>query len=142
MIRIDPDLAIPLAELGFATARSSGPGGQNVNKTSTRVTLLFDVAGSPSLSPRQRELLKSRLATRMSKGGVLRVTSQRHRTQAQNRSAAVERFVELLREALAEEAPRVATKIPPPARYRRLEEKRRRSRLKELRRPEGEWEQE
>src|SRR5664280_3566590 len=88
---------------------SGGPGGQNVNKVATKVTLTFDVAASPSLTDAQRDRIRARLATRISKDGVLQVVSQRHRTQGANRAAALERFVELLRDALAEEAPRVPT---------------------------------
>src|SRR6476659_9675040 len=106
MIPITPDLAIPDEELSFVTSRSGGPGGQNVNKLETRVTVRFDVAGSPSLTEEQRAKILERLATRITRAGVLQVTSQKHRTQADNREAALERFAELLREALHEEAPR------------------------------------
>jgi ribosome-associated protein len=130
MIPITEDLSIPDEELGFKTSRSGGPGGQNVNKLETRVTLRFDLAGSPSLSEAQKDRLRQRLATRITKGGVLQVTAQRHRTQAANREAAVERFAELLRENLREEAPRKKTRPSRASRARRLEEKRRHSRRK------------
>ena len=129
-MRIDDTLEIPDAELSYATSRSGGPGGQNVNKLETKVTLRFDVAGSPSLSEEQRAKIRERLATRIGKDGVLQVSSQRHRTQAANKEAAELRFAELLRGALAEEAPRRPTKPSRAARQRRLEEKRRRSRRK------------
>lgn len=128
------DLEIPDEELLFTTSRSGGPGGQNINKVSTRVTLLFDVERSPSLSEEQRERMRSRLAGRINQAGVLRVTSQRHRTQAANREAAVARFAELITDALNEAPERVPTKVPTKATERRLEEKRRRSRIKQARR--------
>jgi ribosome-associated protein len=124
---------IPDEELLFTTSRSSGPGGQNVNKVSTRVTLLFDVDHSTALTDRQRELLHERLAGRINRNGVLRVTSQRHRTQSANRDAAVERFAMLLTEAFSEAPERVPTKIPAQINERRLDEKRRRARVKQSR---------
>ena len=132
---IAPGLAIPLAELSFETSRSSGPGGQNVNKVESRVTLLFPVANSPSLDERQRELLLARLRTRVSKAGVLRVSAQRHRSQAANREEAVARFAELLRDALVEDPARRPTRPTRASRKRRLQGKRRRSELKRLRSP-------
>ncbi len=134
MIEISPGLAIPDSELGFAASRSGGPGGQNVNKVATKVTLTFDVASSPSLTEAQRSRILTRLATRISRGGVLQVISQRHRTQGANRAAALDRFVELLREALAEEAPRVPTRPSRAARQRRVAEKELHARTKEARR--------
>lgn len=132
-IFITPHLAIPEEELAFETSRSSGPGGQNVNKVETRVTLRFDVAGSPSLSGEQRERLRERLATRITKEGVMRVVSSRHRTQGGNRRAAVERFVELVAEALEPETPRKRTRVPRAAKRRRMEAKRRRGEIKRRR---------
>jgi ribosome-associated protein len=134
MPRIDDRLEIPDTELDFATARSSGPGGQNVNKVETRVTLLFDIDASSSLSESQKSRLRNRLATRINKRGVLRVSSQRHRTQAANRQAATERFVELVSAALRRRRRRVATHPSARARAHRLDHKRRRSRLKSRRR--------
>ncbi len=130
MIQIKPGLSIAEDELGFSFSRSGGPGGQNVNKVETRVALLFDVAGSPSLSPEEKRLVRSRLATRVSKAGVLRVVSQRHRAQAANREEAVKRFVELLRGALKVTPPRKHTRTPRAVRERRLAEKKRRGRRK------------
>jgi ribosome-associated protein len=88
MVYVTDDLEIADAELVFSTSRSSGPGGQNVNKVNTRVTLLFDIEGSASLSARQKALLRRRFPGRINKNGVLRVVSQRHRTQLANRDAA------------------------------------------------------
>ena len=132
MIEIGDGLAIPDEEVSFITSRSGGPGGQNVNKLETRVTLRFDLLASPSLTDEQKARLAERLATRITRAGLLQVTSQKHRTQAENREASVARFAELLREGLHEEAPRKATKIPKAAKRRRIEAKRRRgSRKKE-----------
>lgn len=131
MIEINDEVAIDEAELDFAASRSAGPGGQNVNKVATRMTLRFDLAGSPSLSPEHKERIRERLSTRISKAGVLSVSSQRHRTQAANRDAARERFVELVRGALEEQPERRPTRTPRGVRRRRLEGKRRRGRLKQ-----------
>ena len=133
-IEIGEGLVIPEAELSFATGPSSGPGGQNVNKVESRATLLFDVAASPSLTDEQRQRIAERLGSRLNRRGVLRVTSQRHRSQAANRKAAVERFAELLADALSEEPERRPTRVPKAARRRRLEAKRKRSRVKRERR--------
>ena len=130
MVEITPTLALPDGELELRTSRSAGPGGQNVNKLETRVTVRFDVAGSPSLPDDQRRRIQERLGTRISKAGVLQVSSQHHRTQAANREAAVARLAGLLAEALEPEAERKPTRMPKAAKRRRLEEKRRRGRLK------------
>ena len=129
-IRINPDLSIPESEISFSFSRSSGPGGQNVNKLNTRATLWFDVAGSPSLNDGQREMILEKLPTRISREGILRVVSQKHRTQKMNRDAATERFAELLRDSLILKRPRRKKRIPAGIKRRRLEDKRRRSQIK------------
>jgi ribosome-associated protein len=134
MIPIDDNLAIPEEEVSFVTSRSGGPGGQNVNKLETRVTLRFDLAGSSGLSEEQKARLRERLATRITKDGVLQVTSQRHRTQGANREAAVERFAELLRDNLREEPPRRKTRPSRASRARRVDAKRRQGQRKQERR--------
>jgi ribosome-associated protein len=134
LLPVDDRLALPEEELSFLTSRSGGPGGQNVNKVETRVTVRFDLA-SPSLADDQRARLRERLATRITRGGVLHVTAQRHRTQAANREAAIARLLELLREALAEALPRRPTRVSRAARTRRLQAKRRRGERKRTRVP-------
>ena len=130
MIEIGEGLSIPDEEVSFTTSRSGGPGGQNVNKLETRVTVRFDVAGSPTLSEEQRQRLRERLATRITREGVLHVTSQKHRTQGENREAAVVRLAELMAEALREETPRKATRVPKAAKRRRVDAKKRRGQRK------------
>ncbi len=130
MHNVTDQLTIPEEELSFTASLSSGPGGQNVNKVNTRVTLWFDVANSQSLSVSQKDRILSRLTTRVNKKGVLRVVSQKYRSQAANRETALERFVELLREALKEEKPREKRKVSQAAKQRRLDEKRRRGLIK------------
>ena len=130
MHNVTDQLTIPEEELSFTASLSSGPGGQNVNKVNTRVTLWFDVANSQSLSVSQKDRILSRLTTRVNKKGVLRVVSQKYRSQAANRETALERFVELLREALKEEKPREKRKVSRAAKQRRLDEKRRRGLIK------------
>ena len=138
MLRITDDLWIDEDDLRFEFARSSGPGGQNVNKVETKVRLLFDLRDSRSLNSEQRTRIEERLPTRITKAGVLYIASQRHRTREANRKATIERFVDLLAEALEEAEPRVRTRVPKKARKRRLESKRRRSQKKALRSRPGE----
>jgi ribosome-associated protein len=130
LIKITEKFSIPISELMFTACRSSGPGGQNVNKVNTRVTLWFDVVNSSGLSTQQKEMIRDHLPTRMNKEGVLRVVSQKYRSQAQNRNTTIERFVSLLHEALKEELPRKKMTIPYAARRRRLKEKKHRSLIK------------
>lgn len=126
-------IEIKKEELVFKYSRSGGPGGQNVNKVNTRVTVFFDVAGASGFSDSQKRRILKRLATRANKNGIVRVVSQRYRTQKANREAAVERLGELLGEALKKKAVRKKTKVPEYARQKRLEEKKRRSLLKRQR---------
>jgi ribosome-associated protein len=126
-------LAIPLSELQMVTARSSGPGGQNVNKVESKVTLVLDLEGTPSLSAGEKARLRERLGSRVNRRGELRVSSQRHRGQAANREAAAARMGELLRGALAEDVERVPTRVPASSRRRRLAGKRQRGEVKRLR---------
>jgi ribosome-associated protein len=133
MLQINEQISLPESELSYRTTRSSGPGGQNVNKVETRVTVLFDVGASPWLTEEQAARIRQRLSTRIDKRGVLRVVSQKHRTQGANREIARERLASLLAEALEPERSRKPTRKPAAAKRRRLESKRRRSETKRLR---------
>lgn len=130
MVRIDEAVTIPLSEIEIVAGPSSGPGGQHVNKVSTRITLRFDVLGSPSLDDSGRRRILERLATRIGKDGRLRVVCGRHRSRAANREEAIERFAALLQDALRPRKRRIETRVPRDERRRRLEEKRRRSERK------------
>ncbi|MGO9016953.1 MAG: alternative ribosome rescue aminoacyl-tRNA hydrolase ArfB [Syntrophobacteraceae bacterium] len=130
MMKITDHISIPEEELSFTASHSSGPGGQNVNKVSSRVTLWFDVVNSPSLSQEQKELIQSRLATRIGKDGVMRVISQQTRSQVENKILAIERFAELLQDALRQAPMRKKTRVSKGAKLRRLEEKKQHSTLK------------
>ena len=133
VIRVTPEIAVPVAELEFRASRASGPGGQGVNTTDSRVELRFDVAGSPSLSDEAKELALRRLGPRVDSGGVLRVVAQAQRSQLANRRAAMERFAELLGAALATPRARRPTRPTRASTARRVESKRRRSATKRLR---------
>ena len=133
MIVITPHVAIPLSELSFTTSRSSGPGGQNVNKVNSRVSLHFSVATSPSLTSFQKSQVFSKLKTRINKEGVLQLHAQTARSQAMNREVLMDRFAKLLGEALMVPKTRKAQSVPRRARAHRLEEKKHRGKLKKER---------
>jgi ribosome-associated protein len=135
MLRINDDLAIDESELDYEFARSSGPGGQNVNKVETKVTLKFVVGDSNALTDDEKLRVSQALASRITKDGVLRVTSQRHRTREANRHAAIGRFIELLDDALVVRPPRKKTRVSRAAKKRRIEGKKRRGQIKQMRRP-------
>ncbi|HEX5042424.1 MAG TPA: alternative ribosome rescue aminoacyl-tRNA hydrolase ArfB [Candidatus Polarisedimenticolaceae bacterium] len=125
--------AIPEEELSFTASRSGGPGGQHVNKVSSRITLFWDLERSQSLTPEQKDLVHRRLRRRISAQGVLRLSVSDSRSQAANRKLAVERFVALLASALAPRKARTATRPTAGSREKRLTEKKGRSRIKRLR---------
>lgn len=133
-IQITGRVSVPLDELRFAFTRSSGPGGQHVNKTATQVELTFDVAHSPSLSEAQRQRVLAALRSQINREGVLRITCQSTRSQHRNRQEAVERFRELLRRALHVPKARRPTRPTRASVERRLAEKKERSRRKKERR--------
>lgn len=122
---------LPISEIAVRVSRSSGPGGQHAQKSSTRVEALFDVEASTALTDVQKRRVVARV------GGTLRAVAQDERSQARNRELAVERLVEKLRAALAVPRRRKPTAPSARARERRLEDKRRRARLKAMRRPPG-----
>jgi ribosome-associated protein len=128
-IRVTRSVVLPLAEVEFRFSRSSGPGGQHAQKSETRVEAVFDVEASAALTATQKRRVTGRL------GPVLRAIAQDERSQRRNRELALERLVEQLRRGLRVERRRVATKPTAASRERRLEEKRRRSTVKRLRRP-------
>lgn len=133
MIRINNQVQIDSNELTFRTSRSGGPGGQHVNRTESRVEVLFDVRNSPSLRPWHRARIEERLASRLTNDGVLSVVSQAHRSQHQNKEAAVERLVEILARALVVEPPRKKTKPSRNAKRKRTDSKKKRGAVKKLR---------
>lgn len=126
---------IPQDELRFRAVSSGGPGGQHVNRTATKVAVLWDVANSTSLSDAQRRRLMSRLANRIDTTGVLRVAAAERRSQLQNREMAIRRINQIVRDALRVPKPRKKTRPPKRAIEQRLAEKKHRSATKEKRRP-------
>ncbi len=134
VIIINDRLAIPAGELEFRFSRSSGPGGQHVQRSDTRVELLFNVADSTSLSAEQRARIMARLGNHIDGEGVLRVVSSTTRSQLENREDAVKRFQALLAGALRQHKRRIATKPSTAAREARLAEKKMRAQQKTARR--------
>jgi len=133
MIRVNAQIELDEREIQEAFVRASGPGGQNVNKVSTAVQLRFDVAHSPSLPDPVRERLMNLAGRRLTQDGVLIIEAERFRSQRRNRDDALERLIELVREACEEDKPRHATRPTLASRKRRLESKQRRGETKKQR---------
>jgi ribosome-associated protein len=128
-IRVTRTVAVPLGEIVFRTSRSSGPGGQHAQKSETRVEAVFDVEASSALSEAQKRRVTAKA------GPVIRAVAQDERSQLRNRELARDRVVAALRDALRVERKRVPTRPTAASRERRLDEKRRRSDVKRLRKP-------
>lgn len=133
VVVINEQLQIPLAELRFRFSGSSGPGGQHVNKTATKATLLFNVRHSPSLTEAQRQRILEKLANRIDKEGVLRVEVQTFRSQRRNRDTAVTKFRLLLARALKTPKKRKKTRPSQAAKEKRLAAKKKQSEKKRRR---------
>ena len=136
---IAPGTEIPLSELLFRFSRSGGAGGQNVNKVSTRVELLFDVGGSPSLDSRQKDVISMRLKSRIGADGFLRLSTQESRSLWHNRELVVSKFVALLSKSLKPVVHRVPTRATGASQQKRLTSKKIVSRKKaDRKKPEAE----
>jgi ribosome-associated protein len=138
-VEITATLRIPLSELTYWASRSSGPGGQHVNTSSTRIEVVWDIAASAAVTEEERARLLARLATRLDSAGRLRLVSGETRSQLRNRESVTERLRTVVASALALPKRRKRTRVPASVKAARLEAKRRRSDLKRTRRrPENE----
>jgi ribosome-associated protein len=135
VIQVTPTLALDENELQISYVQASGPGGQNVNKVATAAQLRFDVARSPSLPPEVRERLIKLAGNRVTQDGWLIIHARRYRTQERNRQDALDRLIQLVQKAARRPKPRRPTRPSRAARRRRLENKRKRSQIKRLRKP-------
>jgi ribosome-associated protein len=136
-ITINPELAIPRAEIDYRATRAGGPGGQHVNTSSTKVELLWDVTKSNAINDEQRELITQKLRKRIGEDGLLRLTSAASRSQHQNKEDVTARFARILADALRVPKRRKKTKVPRAAKEARLKAKKNRSRVKQQRRWSG-----
>jgi ribosome-associated protein len=135
MIQITDRIAINESEIQLDYVQASGPGGQNVNKVASAVQLRFNLRASPALPQEVRTRLEKLAGSHLTEEGVLVIHARRYRTQEQNRQDALARLVALIRKAAEPPRPRFATRPTPASRHKRLQAKRRRSQLKQLRRP-------
>ncbi len=124
-----------IPEITFKTSRSSGPGGQHVNKVNTRVELRFNVDASKILLEEEKELIREKLAGRINLDGELIIAVQRSRSQLKNKKLALEKFIELLTDALKPEKERKPTNPPAGLKKKRLADKQKQSEKKQLRKP-------
>jgi ribosome-associated protein len=134
MMRVTDSITIDESELDEDFVRSSGPGGQNVNKLATAVQLRFDVRRSPSLPNDVAIRLMSLAGSRLTKDGVIVITAQSHRTQEANRRDARDRLIAMIRQAAVAPVKRRATKPTRASREKRLESKKHRGNIKGMRR--------
>jgi ribosome-associated protein len=130
MIQVTPTISIDESELSESFVRSSGPGGQNVNKVSSAVQLRFDVRQSRSLPNDVAIRLMKLAGSRLTKDGVIVITAQEHRQQERNRAEARDRLFDLIRQAAVRPVPRRKTKVPKAQKKKRLEGKKHRSEIK------------
>lgn len=133
-VRVGRTLVIPPEEIEFRYTTSGGPGGQHANKSSTRVELIWDVASSSVLGPRQRDRIRGHLRHRIDNSGRLHLVADQRRSQVRNKEAVVERLQQLVSEALRPRKRRVETSPTRASQERRLEDKKRRADTKRLRR--------
>jgi len=137
MIRITDEVALQDWEITESFIRSSGPGGQNVNKVATAVELRFEAQSSPSLTPPVKSRLQRIAGRKWTKEGAIIVTAEKHRSQAMNRDLALEKLAEMIRAALVQPKTRRRTRPTLASKRRRLEAKTRRGAIKESRRKPG-----
>ncbi|MFN8258977.1 MAG: alternative ribosome rescue aminoacyl-tRNA hydrolase ArfB [Bacteroidales bacterium] len=126
-------------EFRFITSRSSGAGGQNVNKVSTKVMLLFDVQGSALLNEEEKHLISEKLANKINEKGFLQITSQSERTQLGNKEKCIEKFYQMLEKALTVKPKRKKSKPSKAAVQRRLDDKKHQAGIKKERKKQGEF---